>query len=216
MDMFNRVLIVILVLLGYYIPKAKGQFYKDKEDYKLGMTFGVSPSQTFGTELKNPVLKMGIQSGIYYRARLGGRLHSQVELNAALRGSKYNHDIDDQYVQLNLVQLELPLQIMIDLEKKQEKHFAVVGLVPIYILQSEFYIHPEPTARNEFRNIGINPLDIALLLGYQANTYYTGLHASVQFSLTDLNKGLFLEDVYPVTGLGGSIQSFSLNLKLYF
>jgi len=206
-------LIAILLLTA---SAGFAQFYPDKKDFRMGMIFGGNPSTTIGTELKNARASFGIQSGMYYRAKINKATHYELGFNAALRGSKYNHSKDDYYNQLSLVVLELPLLYLVDISKNTEKQMALVGIVPSRIVQSEFYIVPEQTARDEFRNKGLNKTDIALTLGYHINTYYAGWRISAQVGLIDLNNDLELQDIEPSTGNGGNIRSIALNLQVYF
>jgi len=195
---------------------SSAQFYPKKQDFRTGITFGLTPSTVLGSELENPTMKTGVQSGIYYRKKVSETGHVEINLGAALRGSKFDHSKDDSYNRLNFVVMEMPLLYLLDIMKKEEKMFIVAGLSPMAILQTEFYVVPELTARDELRNVGIKRFDLAAVLGYHISTYYTGLRITAQYGILDLNDNLLLQGVTPETGNGGNIQSFALNLQIYF
>jgi len=207
--------IFMLVMLLMHVHSS-AQFYPKGQDYRLGVTFGLTPSTLLGTELEKPRLKFGIQSGIYYRTKIAPKSHVEVNFGAALRGSKFKHNDDDFYDRLNFVVVEMPLFYMYDLKKKEEKTFLIAGIAPTAILQSEFYIVPELTARDSLRDFGIRRWDLAAIAGFHVNTYYTGLRITAQYGLINLNDGLVLQGIKPETGKGGSIQSFAVNLQIYF
>ncbi|MCB9245384.1 MAG: hypothetical protein H6606_03050 [Flavobacteriales bacterium] len=192
------------------------QFYPDKTDYRLGISFGLSPSRSLGTELEKPSFKTGIQSGIFYRFRLNPILHGEANFDVALRGSKFKHSKDDYYQQLNLILVEAPLLMLFDLKKKTEQNFILAGLAPSYLAQSEFYIIPEPTGRDEFRNFGLSKYNLGLVVGYHRNTYYNGWRFTATYSLLNMNDGLELPDILPATGKGGDIRILAFAVQTYF
>lgn len=206
------------VLLSFVLANfwSVAQFYPKGQDFRTGITFGITPSMVLGSELENPTFKSGIQSGIYYRKKINKTGHLEANLGAALRGSKFDHSKDETYNRLNFVVMEMPLLYMQDIKNKEEKMFIVAGIAPTAILQTEFYITPEATARDSLRNVGIKRFDLAAVLGYHISTYYTGLRITAQYGLLDLNDNLFLQGISPETGNGGNIQSFALNLQIYF
>lgn len=193
-----------------------GQFYPDKSNYRLGISFGITPSMSLGSELEKPTMKTGIQSGIFYRFKLNQLIHGEANFDVALRGSKYRHSEDDYYQQLNLILVEAPLLLLWDLDKKTKTDFILTGLAPGFLAQSEFYIVPEPTARDEFRNMGLNKYNVNLVLGYHRNTYYNGWRFTASYSLLNMNNGLLLPDILPATGKGGDIRILAFAIQSYF
>jgi len=213
---WSKQTICLIIFCVFGIAESKAQFYPKKKDFRMGISFGMSPSRTIGSELKNARFSNGIQSGIYFRSKINKNTNYELGFNAALRGSAYKHSKDDQYNQLSLVVLEIPLWYMIDVGSEKETQFLILGAIPSRIAQSEFYIIPEQTARDEFRNVGLKRTDLAVAAGYHINTYYLGWRFSAQYGLINLNNGLNLQDIEPSTGNGEKIGAISLNVQVYF
>ncbi|MCB9240890.1 MAG: PorT family protein [Flavobacteriales bacterium] len=206
-------LLPLLVLLGW-VSTSWAQPFRDGEDYKLGVTMGLNVTQLTGTELKDPGIKTGMVIGAYYRKELTKNWHLSSEIAFSLRGSNFAHGAENEYYAMKFVYMDFPLALMYKVVDDENKQFALIGLEPSYMLQSEIYINPE--FRAQYRNYGFKPFDLATQVGYHFDFYYFGFRPSIKIGLLNINDNLNLEGVTPETGKGGSIRNFTMDFKFFF
>ena len=203
-------LLVFLMGLG-----VDAQPFPKSSKFKVGMTAGINSSLITGTELENPTPRTSMVLGASYRQKLSKAVHFGAEVNASFRGSNFDNGIVDAYHMVRFIYLDVPLNAMINTSGKAENRYLTLGVEPAYQMRSEIFVKPDDI-RPRVRNEGFRRFDVAALLGYHFDFYYFGLRPSVRFGLLDINDNLFLENVMPETGKGGTIKNITFDVKLYF
>lgn len=210
----------LIYLLLCFSAFAEGQSYKDNEKFKLGITGGFNLTTVAGTELIKPLPKTGFTIGMYYRHQLSNNLHSLIEAKTTFKGSRFKASLADDYERLDLVYIDLPLQLMIDLNKKNE-HLIFFGPQFSALINSRMFTHqyikgPSSQATYLHQDIDLNVFDMAGVIGYQYNGYYMGFHAALKGGLLNINDNLNLEGVNQPTGTNGTIYNLALELLFLF
>lgn len=209
----NLKTISILLFLTFVALSARSQRYPNKDKYTIGIKTGTCFSSLIGKELQNPKVKFGFQGGVYYRQRLGSSLHLLTELNASFRGSNFNNGTTG-YNRISLLNLDLPVELMIDLSKRKNEHLIFLGPQLTYLAKSDLYVNPDNVSK--YQNLDLKPFDIMAVVGYHYNGYYMGWQIAAKYGLTDINDGIMFKDVKPVTGTGKLIRNISLELAMFF
>ena len=198
-----------------FTQRAESQHFPEKERFKVSLNMGFNTSTVLGTELKDATLKPGLLIGVDYRQKLGkSPFQVRTTLQAAYRGSRFSHTSADHYYKLNLVYAELPVDLLFKVGKTNA--FISLGGSANALLQSEFFIRPDFTAEDDFNNVGFTTFDYSGRAGVLFDLYYFAWSLNLQFGLRDINNNLFLEDVLPQTGTGGSIRTLGINTKIHF
>ena len=207
-----QVWIIALLVVAF---NATGQPFPKSSKTKVGMTAGLVGSQIYGTELQNPRIKMSMGVGAYYRYQLSKKTNFGAELNASFRGSNFDNGITDAYSSVKFINLDLPLNLMIQTQSGEQSQFATIGFEPSYLLQSEIFVKPNDL-KAAYRNEYFKRFDIAAVIGYHFDFYYFGIRPSLRFGLLNINNNLMLENVSPATGNGGTIKNAAVDIRFYF
>lgn len=207
---------VVICCFFFLSLTAQGQTYKNGEKFKLGILGGFNLTSMYGTELINPTPKQGFTVGTYYRHKLNNKLHSLVEAKATFKGSNFKTTRDGQYNQFDLVYVDMPLHLMIDLVGTKNEHLLLVGVQPAALVNARVFVRPDRKAKYLYDSIGLKRFDLAAVLGYQYNSYYYGFQATLKMGVINANNNLNLTGVMQPTGTGGSIYNAALELAFLF
>jgi hypothetical protein len=212
---FGIKIIWVWAIVALFCEKVTGQHFPEKERFKVSLNMGFNTSTIIGDELQNGTLKPGLLIGVDYRQKLGkSPFQVRTTLQAAYRGSRFSHTSSDHYYKLNLAFAELPVDLLFKVGNTNT--FISIGGSANALLQSEFFIRPDFTAEDAFNNIGFTRFDYSGRVGVLFDLYYFAWSIDFQLGLRDINNNLFLENVLPETGNGGSIRTLGINTKIHF
>ncbi len=199
---------VLSITSSYAQPFQKG------DDFRLGVQMGFGTTRLTGSELESPLNKTGMVIGAYYRQKLSKNLQLRSEVAFSLRGSRFDFNEENYYNAIKFTYMDFPIQLMINTSKGDQDQFAVIGVEPAYLMQSEIYV--DPYIKAFYRNYGFKRFDMAALLGYHFDFYYFGLQPSVKIGLININKQIHMPEVLPETGFNGTIRNLTFDLRFYF
>lgn len=194
---------------------SRAQPFPKGSDYKVGMVFGINYGSIIGSELQNPSPMLGMNLGAHFRHKFGKTFHLSSELNATFRGSNFNNGETDAYSQVKFVYLDLPLNLMVNVDGNDQSQFVTLGLEPAYLMESEIYVKPNDI-KATYKNFGFRQFDLAAVIGYHFDFYYFGIRPSIRIGLININDNLFMPNVFPETGTQGTIKNATFDLKIYF
>ena len=207
--------IIITVFASIFLANlADAQPFKEGDNFRLGVQMGMGSTRLTGDELQSPLNKTGMVIGAYYRQTINKNLHLLSEVSFSLRGSRFDFSDENYYNAIKFTYMDVPIALMINTSKNSPDQFAVLGLEPAYLLQSEIYV--EPFIKAKYRNYGFKRFDLAAIMGYHFDFYYFGLQPSVKFGLLNINDKIHMPEVLPETGNDGIIRNLTFDIKFFF
>ncbi len=207
----------------------KSDLEPDERPKRVGIRAGLATNWLSSDILPKSVPMFGVQGGVYFRLKLGGRFHYQTELAASFKGSKYDYsDTGNYYTRLGLLYIELPQYLLINLDK-DEKHNLMVGGSFNYLVRPSLFIANELFP--SFDDLPVKSYELSLNLGYFLNFGMVGLQVAYHHGITNIdepfenfqkgsnngtNPGISLDNVHPSFKDVTRINTHSLHLSLYF
>jgi len=213
---------ILVILISFGFSQAFAQKYLDGDRFKVGLKAGLVLSTISGDAFAKASIKNGFTGGLYYRYKLKGIFHFQSELNAMIRGARFKNTGPDGYTKVNLLYIDAPQLILMDLKKNDHTNCAVLGVQPSLLMQSWVYT-PYWQLSPAARGIALNGGDLYAVFGYQLNKQIVGIQSVVKIGLTNINRGLNMYDVsepskpiLPATNNSGIVRNISWEVTLSF
>ena len=179
---------------------------------KLGLKLGVGYSSLLGSELQNPVGRMGVNGSAYLRYRFKRKFGLQTEFGASFRGSNFSNG-PGEYSSIRSYYFDMPVVLTYSYDKTGND-LAVVGIQYSYLLNSSLYLSnaalPESYAPGLFRH------DLSIVIGPQFNTDFVAFQILGKFGLINMNENKAWPGNAKPLNNGGSIRNFSIELNLLF
>lgn len=207
----------------------KSDLDPDERPKRVGIRAGLATNWLTSDILPKSVPMYGVQGGVYFRLKLGGRFHYQTELAASFKGSKYDYsDTGYYYNRLGLLYIELPQYLLINLDK-EEKHNLMLGGSFNYLIRPSLFVTNELFP--SFDKLPIKNYEVSLNVGYFLNFGMVGLQVAYHHGITNIDEpfenftkgtnngthpGLSLKDVHPSFENITRINTHSVHLSLYF
>ena len=201
---------------------------EDFDKKNIGLRMGISFNTILGTELVNPRPFFSYAGGFYYQKQLlRGRpywLYTEASLRFA--GSKFaNYKLSSDYTRITQLYLDVPLLLKINLSgsRRDDKgRNILLGPQVGHLLRSAIYLGEERVPKNHlvwwqrWENLDLAPFDLNGVLAYEISRPRHAFMITARYGLININRGLYFDDVTPLTGKGGIIRNASLDFSLLF
>lgn len=201
---------------------------EDFDKKNIGLRMGVSFNTILGTELVNPRPFFSYAGGFYYQKQLlRGRpywLYTEASLRFA--GSNFaNYKLSSDYTRITQLYLDVPLLLKINLSgsRRDDKgRNILLGPQVGHLLRSAIYLGEERVPKNHlvwwqrWENLDLAPFDLNGVLAYEISRPRHAFMITARYGLININRGLYFDDVTPLTGKGGIIRNASLDFSLLF
>lgn len=213
-----RVSLSILILIVFCSTQAFAQEYvkeeesEDNRPQKIGIRIGLTNS-TFKQEgFQNIRSQSGIQGSIYYRMQLNKTFHLMPEMVASFRGANFNNTANDlSYKKIGLFYLDLPLHLMVAVDR-EKKHHVYFGPMLSHLVRPSLFLSRDvyPT----FTNLPFRKWDVGVSFGYHFNTRLVGINVGYRLGLLNISQGNWAEHPTPGTR-GNAISNPNGDIYLY-
>lgn len=201
---------------------------EDFDKKNIGLRMGISFNTILGTELVNPRPFFSYAGGFYYQKQLlRGRpywLYTEASLRFA--GSNFaNYKLSSDYTRITQLYLDVPLLLKINLSgsRRDDKgRNILLGPQVGHLLRSAIYLGEERVPKNHlvwwqrWENLDLAPFDLNGVLAYEISRPRHAFMITARCGLININRGLYFDDVTPLTGKGGIIRNASLDFSLLF
>ena len=186
---------------------------QDDARSKLGIKTSVNFSTLTGTELENARPKFGYTAGVYHIIPFKKSDHFlQMEYLGHTMGSNFKN-ASDEYSKIALFYIGVPVQFGYTLDKDKGQAILAGPYFSYLGLSSMFLGNQRKAYKN---NLNLAPWDVGLQFFYQVKGDYMGFQAGVKIALPNINEGVYFQDVFPVTGNGGTIRNLGLEFGFIF
>lgn len=194
-----------------------------------GLRMGFSATSFAGSELKNAYPMLGYTGGFYYRWKPNKKksLTFQNELNIHFQGSNFDNKEygSSGYRRITLLTLEMPFYWSIPVGKWKEEDggtSVIIGPqlgfnVRSAVLQGNNF---EPVEKDNYlsswKSLPFRPIHLNAVIGLHHRKGVIGYQVKAKWGLTNLNNNFVLPKNLPVSGTGGTIFPWSIELGMVF
>lgn len=221
----------LLLLLLWPLGAAAQLAPQEVSNLGFKMGFGFYSFQS--GELVNPRPMLGYTAGFNVHSDFTKkkRLFYQAGLDFTLRGGnfanpeKIDSAINRSYGKITLVTVDFPLSVLVPMrpEKKAASPMIKLGLTPSILLRSVVYVGPDRIPLNSqiyqqtWENLPLKQVELLAHIGYQKKVAEIGYYLGLNFGVNNLNAGDFkIDGIYPVTGTGKRISTWSIEAVMLF
>ena len=201
---------------------------EDFDKNNIGLRMGVSFNTILGTELVNPRPFFSYAGGFYYQKQLLRAKPYWLYTEASLRfaGSNFaNYKLSSDYTRITQLYLDVPVLLKINLSgsRRDDKgRNILLGPQFGHLLRSAIYLGEDRVPKNHlvwwqrWENLDLAPFDLNGVLAYEISRPRHAFMITARYGLININRGLYFDDVTPLTGKGGIIRNASLDFSLLF
>jgi hypothetical protein len=201
---------------------------EDFDKKNIGLRMGISFNTILGTELVNPRPFFSYAGGFYYQKQLlRGRpywLYTETSLRFA--GSNFaNYKLSSDYTRITQLYLDVPLLLKINLSgsRRDDKgRNLLIGPQAGHLLKSAIYLGEYRVPKNalvwwkRWENLAFAPFDLNAVAAYEISRPRHAFMITARYGLININRGLYFDDLTPVTGKGGTIRNASIDFSFLF
>ncbi len=222
-----------IFLLSFILPLVVKAQLAPQEVSNLGFKMGFGFYSFQSGELVNPRPMLGYTAGFNVHSDFTKkkRFFYQAGLDFTLRGGnfanpeKIDSAVNRAYGKITLVTVDFPLSVLVPLRplKKAESPMIKMGITPSVLLRSVVYVGPDRIPLNSqiyqqtWENLPLRQVEFLAHVGYQKKVAEVGYYVGLNFGVNNLNAGDFkIEGIYPVTGTGKRISTWSIEAVMIF